>query len=774
MGKGFLSYPISNSPMANRIMTMILMAAVALALVAHTANALLVVGHLTTLAAPGQEAVPLVITIINNGESPIFNVTVKPIFTFPFGPYNYINGSYKVTIPVMPPGSSINVTELINVNPSASDGIYELRINVTYVELTEVKLNRSIIFIPRNVSAAFNVTVPVLGYVKLSSGLPIWGSVNSPVEATPGIGVAPLVIPILNMGNVVASNASATLIVGDGLVPIINKTYIGYVPPGTPVYVVFLVNVTNKAPIGVVNGEVIIHYFSNASQVVTINIPIIGEPRLVVEGSGWGSPSNPISVGPSYGVVPLFVTIVNSGTANAVNVNATITLPSGFTALVNSVNIGGAPVGVPVYAVFIVNVSNVHPGTYYANLTLTYNNGLRTVLSVPLVISGNPKFIVEGTLWGSPSSPITVGPGYGVVPLVFVLINTGTSLAFNVKANVSLPRGLVPLVSNVTIGNVPIGTPIYLSFLVNVTNVSPGTYYANLTLTYSGGSLTIKSIPVVISGTPSVTVESYYTNPPNLFPGYPAVLLTMYLVNSGTALARNVKVKLIGNNYVNVVNPSSGVINIGNLPVGEPVPVNFVISTADNIYEPLHVNLTLVINGTGFNETYIIPLTIKPKANLVVVNVTGDLSVGDSNVPLYITIMNAGNVTAKNIEVVLDGQGVIEPHVSSSNPLSALTAGTLFIGDLKPGQEKQIVFMVDVQNGLNPGNYQITLTMLWNQTGSLIPMVTNEVVTIHLNPSLSQEFVSILIPNKLSSILFYIVLILIIILLALAARSRSK
>jgi len=82
--------------------------------------------------------------------------------------------------------------------------------------------------------------------------------------------------------------------------------------------------------------------------------------------------------------------------------------------------------------------------------------------------------------------------------------------------------------------------------------------------------------------------------------------------------------------------------------------------------------------------------------------------------------------------------------------------------------------MVDAQNGINPGDYRVTLTLLWNQTGSLIPMVQNDAFTIHVNPSLSQQFVSLLIPNKPSSILFYIVLILVIILIALLARSRAS
>jgi len=46
-------------------------------------------------------------------------------------------------------------------------------------------------------------------------------------------------------------------------------------------------------------------------------------------------------------------------------------------------------------------------------------------------------------------------------------------------------------------------------------------------------------------------------------------------------------------------------------------------------------------------------LVIKPKALLAVTNVTGSLSVGSSDVPLYITITNMGNITAHNIDIYL-------------------------------------------------------------------------------------------------------------------------
>ncbi len=63
--------------------------------------------------------------------------------------------------------------------------------------------------------------------------------------------------------------------------------------------------------------------------------------------------------------------------------------------------------------------------------------------------------------------------------------------------------------------------------------------------------------------------------------------------------------------------------------MGTPIPpINFVISTSDNLYAETKVNLTLYVNGTGFSREYVIPLTVKPKALLEVTNVTGSLTAG--------------------------------------------------------------------------------------------------------------------------------------------------
>ncbi len=642
------------------------------------AEAAYVVAH-PTLMAPGETGVPLTLTIINNEEYPMLNVTIKPIYTFPFGQYSTINRT-NITIPVIPAGSSVNVTLLIDINPRAVDGIYVMRIRLYYSipnpKLQSISTQSTLPQSIRNatllnaskalqpyihLNSTVNTTVPVLGYVRIGANTPFWGSTSSPIQVSPGIGVVPLVIPLINTGNVAASNATAYIRVGDGLAAMSNKTTIGYMPPGVPVYAVFLINVTSKAVGGAVSGSITVKYFANSTQENEVVIPITGRPVLVAQGA----------------------------------------------------------------------------------------------------------------VWGSPQSPITVGPGYGVVPLVIPIIDTGNAAVTNVSAKIMLPPGLTPLYSSTPVGSLAPGIPNYAVFMVNVSNVEPGTYYAYLSLDFNGGNASA-SVPIVVSGSPDVVVQSYYTDPPNLFPGYPAAQLVVYLADVGTSIARNVKVELAGNDHVKVIAPSNGVVNVGNLPVGTPVPINFVISTSDYLYAETKANLTLYVNGTGFSRKYVIPLTVKPKALLEITNVTGSLTAGASDVPLYISITNMGNITARNVEVVLNGQGVLQPYVSSSNPLSALTAGRLEVGDLEPGQSIQVVFMVDAESGVSPGNYKVTLTMLWNQSGSLIPFIQNVPLTVKIQPSLGQSVANLLVPRSIASIMFYVVVILVIALIVVAIRARAR
>jgi len=155
---------------------------------------------------------------------------------------------------------------------------------------------------------------------------------------------------------------------------------------------------------------------------------------------------------------------------------------------------------------------------------------------------------------------------------------------------------------------------------------------------------------------------------------------------------------------------------LGAIPPGQPVQLTVPISLPD-LPGNYTVNVTIVYNGGESMRSYL--LDIRPKANLAVVSVnypqppnpslsnlgallstitSPTLSPGASKVPITITIINEGPVEAKNVMVTISTGQVIQPHVSSSNPLSALTASQAFIGDLRPGQEINVTFLVDVDN----------------------------------------------------------------------------
>jgi len=104
-------------------------------------------------------------------------------------------------------------------------------------------------------------------------------------------------------------------------------------------------------------------------------------------------------------------------------------------------------------------------------------------------------------------------------------------------------------------------------------------------------------------------------------------------------------------------------------------------------------------------------------------------------VPITFTIINRGNVSADNLVVTLSSSQVIQPHVSSNNPLSALTASRIFVGDLKPGQSVNITFVVDVDSSTIPGRYPLILSMIWNQSGSIYPLTDSAIVYVYVGNS---------------------------------------
>jgi hypothetical protein len=383
---------------------------------------------------------------------------------------------------------------------------------------------------------------------------------------------------------------------------------------------------------------------------------------------------------------------------------------------------------------------------------------------LPVYIEGSVTLSVD-SLWGSVNQPLAVGPGETNVPLTVLVKNTGTVTASNVT--VYFKSREYPLIfqqTNLTIGYVPAGEENLGTVMASVyPNVSgTGVYYVPVTVHYFQQNLT-ELLPISIY-LPNITAL-LYTVPPEVFPGYYQIPITAVLINYGSALAENLTVHMSSPFPIVSQNP----IKLGALPSGGRANISFIFNVPnDTLSKVYYFNLTVSYDGGKYIQIY--PLTIQPKANILVTKVyQPTLNPGSSQVGITITLLNDGNATAKNVRVILNPSDVVYPYVSSSNPLSALTASSTGIGDLAPGQAINVTFVIDVAGGISAGHYAQSVTLVWNQTGSFVPFVQADQFQINVSPPFTQVLLS-----ELSSIYVIAIIIVVVVVAVLVVLLRAR
>lgn len=813
------------------------------------------------LIAPGEAFVPITLTVINSGAEAL-DVSITPLSSYPFEP---VPNQSPIMIPVIQTGQEVNVTFIYNIASNASFGFYKLHLNISYITSQGLLGYQKI-----------SASIPILGYVNFTLKT-IWGTPSSPLVVEPGESMVPLTIIVMNTGNVLASNVSLNFKSEYPIMFLQSSTTVGYVPAGEFSETTIYVNVYTNATSGVYNIPVTIHYFTASRQTVNISIPIYTS-NFTVE-SIWGTPSSPVTVGPGETNVPLTLIIFNTGSALASNVSVTLTSTYPVKFLETSATVGYIPVGgyneVTIFADIYKNATG---GIYHLPIIIHYFSGAKYETNFTIMIS-NANFTID-TVWGTPSSPIIVAPGETMVPLTFIVFNTGQFIASNVSLSLTSRYPIKFLQTSASIGYIPIGGYNEITVYANIyNNATIGIYTIPVTIHFFNGATKEVNVSVPISGNVSITLQSIWgtaSTPLTASPGEQNVPLTIILRNTGSVTASNVSIYFIKDypihfskdfepvgfvpagqfNEVTITadvapNASPGVyeipvivhyfsmnvteylqviiyspnitmtvitlppqvfpgffdvrlvavltnygqgiaenatltisspfeiitqptVKIGILPIGTPLNVTFLMNvpndTKPGVY---HVNFTLTYDGGKYEYSY--PLKIYPKANLVIVNVYyPTLNPGSSKVPITLTIKNEGNTTAKNVRAILGFSDAIYPYVSSSNPLMALTASEASIGDLKPGQEVNLTYIIEVSSGASTGTYQIPLTLVWNQTGSLYPFVQNDVFNVTISPTIYQQLISKYFYNPIIDLLALLVLVLIIVLIVVAVRTSRR
>ncbi|MFP3205386.1 MAG: NEW3 domain-containing protein [Metallosphaera yellowstonensis] len=694
------------------------------------------------LVAPGENDVPVTLILDNQGNVMLSNVSLLLTSAYPIKfMQSYLNVGY------LPPGQPVEITTYASVYPNATSGIYQLPALIQYFSNSRIPVT---------------VSVPVTGYSNFSVTT-VWGSPTDPQVVAGGSTRVPVTIIINNLGDVNAVNVSITL--PENYFPIHflqSSAYLGIIPAGLYSESTVIASVYPNATPGVYYVPITIHYFST-ERTVYAPIDVLGYAKASVQAV-WGSPTSPQLVAPGENDVPVTLILDNQGNVMLSNVSLLLTSAYPIKFMQSYLNVGYLPPGQPVEITTYASVyPNATSGIYQLPALIQYFSGqeIQTFITVPVV--GYESFSVS-SLWGSPSSPITAAPGQTNLPLTFVVRNVGDVNAFNVS--LYFPGDEYPLAltqSSLQLGIIPAGQLNEGTITASVyPNATPGTYYVPVIVHYSDVNLTTY-VPVVIYP-PKISL-SIFTVPPQVFPGFYDVKVEAVMTNYGEATAQNA--------YVTLSSPfplvSQGNLTVGDIPPGTPINVTFLINVPDGT-APGNYKLTFSVNYDGGSYLKSYTLTVYPKANLTIVQVIyPSFQPGDTNVPITIVLKNVGNVTAKNVRAILGTSDVIYPHVSSSNPLQALTASQTSLGDISPGQEVNLTYVVDVSGGASPGYYPLTLTLTWNQTGSFVPFVQNDHFQVQVTPPLT----SVIAQNPLFYVGIVIVVVIIVILL-LVLRRRKK
>ncbi|MFB6471214.1 MAG: COG1361 S-layer family protein [Vulcanisaeta sp. AZ3] len=379
---------------------------------------------------------------------------------------------------------------------------------------------------------------------------------------------------------------------------------------------------------------------------------------------------------------------------------------------------------------------------------------------------------------GTPDNVIQALPG-SYVPLTIYLMNYGNTPALNVSVTlISLPPQLIPINTTQHLPALPPGQPIPVTFYVYVPKyLQQGNYTVKLRVDYFTGDDDMISATLTIPQRPIIYIQSIATNPPEIFQSYPMAQLILSIVNIGSGIAYDAKLYI---NSTDITPLISNPLILGAIPPGNPIQLTIPINLPSNSGN-YTINITVDYDGGSSSRNYI--LNLRPRANLAVVSInypqppalslsnlgallstitSPTLTPGASKVPITITIINEGPIEAKNVMVTISSGKIIQPHVSSSNPLSALTASQAFIGDLKPGQEINVTFLVDVDSSAVPGTYPLILVFMWNQTGSLYPLTESVTTYVTVKPA----------PNALLWIVLILIIIVIVIGIIASIRRR--
>ncbi len=689
-------------------------------------------------ALPTSRDVTLVIRLSNFGQDVLTLLNVSPVFP-DFIQVKSVGGTCLAGVQ---PGSTCVLQLVVDVGSEANPGFYNASLIVTY----DARVGTSLLYRTTVIDFQFLISDPY-NYVADLVLSKVWWGATTPAVSYGLEKLYPLHVELTNLGRYGASYVYLKVSGPDGVIVIDGEGVCSaYLSPGSSCRLVPYLSLSELDEDTLILSVKATYYITIYGSYIpvtahyVVGVPVSTYPPsslggLSVISFGWVN-NNPVY--PNTQNATYVIYLINHYPYSVSSVYAELVLPDGLTASkgLNKAYVSGPiPPNQVLQLSFTLNAGDMSPGWHNSSLKLFYlvnsgGEGLGVVEEVVLPILINDVSLgielVSASWAGKPAEPETYGNFF-----VVVVRNSEYPSIRGLVADVTLPEGFVSSVNNesrvrvaatsslpqiptLQPGNVQdllryytqlLGTQtplqaqfgkgdfMYFVIPINVLSVSPGTYYADMMLSFIDHWDNVRTqglrLPISVLGSP-ILIQVWSETPLN-FRDSREVNMTLKILNLGTAPAYNVYLAVYPYGsyvivpkttpiYISRLEP--GVITSINVPVylnplpsaQVPVPITYgnipfmatvIYTTSNGLRQVLNISFTVSI------EPF-----IKIMLSDVKVSYSGGL------VRLSCTLINVGNAQAQRITAKLVGGGRESEEV--------------FIGDLDPSSQTSFAVYLDV------------------------------------------------------------------------------
>ena len=410
---------------------------------------------------------------------------------------------------------------------------------------------------------------------------------------------------------------------------------------------------------------------------------------------------------------------------------------------------------------------------------------LLMISSVAVVPASNaatppaPVVKVVSATWYAPNSSAQVSPNSSYVPLFVTIedtyftanwqnlsISLGSSGFFS-YSYVHGPNTTVVDYQNLSFPSPTSGTAtvkIVLEQLVNISSSTTSGIYQMSVRDTSNASTTVENVPFQIGvlATPTIGLVNYFMDPPVVYQNEKYISLDLIFANTGLGPYQNFNVSLQSTGFSVLTSE----YHIPYFASGSTENLTFLV-------DALNVTGTQTITVSYGHMISTISTYVHSYGDLGITSSLASLQPGSSKDLEEFNLTNTANVTMYDLEIHLVSPSVISIHVSSSNPLSALTADNVTIGKLSTGQEITITFLVDVSSSAKLETYPAQLIVTWYTNSSPHPTLQAYNFNEKITPTVTQQLQSSLTFTPLNIAILVVIVVLVAALAVVAARGRK-